>query len=240
MQTVVLVHAFGSSARAWTPQVAALGDRHRVLAPDLPGHGGAAGPFTLDRAVESVGTAVADVGGRAHLVGVSGGATVALLTCLEHPEQVASLLLSAGVAHTSRLFAIQRAIQRALPEPVLVRLLRGWYAGGRDEYEQVADEDFRRCGKRTFLAALRELARVDLRARLGEVAVPTLVVCGSRDRGNLGASRQITAGVPGAELRVIPDGVHLWNLQQPELFNQIVAEHIARSSEGGRGSAAEP
>jgi 3-oxoadipate enol-lactonase len=238
VQTVVLVHAFGSSGRAWAPQVAGLGARYRVIAPDLPGHGVAAGPFTLVRAVESVCAVIADAGGRAHLVGISGGATVALLTYLENPGRVASLVLSAGVAHAPRLVSLQRAIQRALPEPMLARLLRGWYSGGRGEYEQIAAEDFRRCGKRTFLAALRELAHVDLRGRLGDVAVPTLVACGARDRANLGPSREIAAGVPGAELRIVPDAVHLWNLQQPELFNDSVAEFVARSSDQIRGSEA--
>lgn len=229
VQTVLLVHAFGSSGRAWRPQIAGLGDRYRVVAPDLPGHGEASGPFTLDRAVASTRAAIADAGGPAHLVGISGGATVALLTCLENPEQVASLLLSAGVAHAPGFVSIQRAIQRAMPQPVLARFLRGWYSGGRPEYERVAAEDFGRCGKRTFLAALAELAHVDLRGRLGEVAAPTLVTCGSRDRANLGPSREIAAGVPGARLRIIPDAVHLWNLQQPELFNRTVAEHVRRS-----------
>jgi 3-oxoadipate enol-lactonase len=155
VQMVVLVHAFGSSGRAWAPQVAGLGDRYRVIAPDLPGHGGAAGPFTLDRAVEAVRAVSADAGG-VHLAGISGGATVALLTYLANPERVASVL-SAGVAHAPRLVSLQRAIQRALPEPVLARLLRGWHSGGRREYEQVAAEDFRRCGKQTFLAAQRKL-----------------------------------------------------------------------------------
>jgi 3-oxoadipate enol-lactonase len=237
VQTVVLVHAFGSIGRAWAPQVAGLGDRYRVLAPDLPGHGGTAGPFTLDRAGESVRAVIADAGGRAHLVGISGGATVALLTYLEDPGRVASLVLSAGVAHAPRLVSLQRAIQRAIPEPVLARLLRGWYSGGRPEYEQVAAEDFRRCGKRTFLAALSELAHVGLRGRLGDVAVPTLVACGARDRVNLGPSREIAAGVATAELRIVPDAVHLWNLQQPELFNETVAEFVARPSDHIRGSA---
>src|SRR6266540_1714227 len=97
VETVVLVHAFGSSGR------------------------------------ESVRAVVADAGSRAHLVGISGGATVALLTYLEDPGRVASLVLSAGVAHAPRLVLLQRAIQRALPEPVLARLLRGWYSGGRRE-----------------------------------------------------------------------------------------------------------
>jgi hypothetical protein len=45
--------------------------------------------------------------------------------------------------------------------------------------------------------------------------------------------------VPSAELRIVPDAVHLWNLQQPELFNETVAEFVARSSDQTRGSGAD-
>jgi 3-oxoadipate enol-lactonase len=236
VQTVLFLHALGSSGRAWAPQVAGQGDRYRVLTPDLPGHGEAPGPFTLARATESVRSTIAESDGEVHLVGISGGASVALLTCLEHSELVASLILSAGVARVPRLLSLQPAIQSAIPERLLTRLLRGWYSGGRSEYEQVAVEDFRRCGKRTFLSALREVGRLDLRNRLAEVTVPTRVACGARDRANIARSREIAAGVPTAELRIIPDGVHLWNLQQPELFNTTVAEFVARSSDQVRGS----
>jgi pimeloyl-ACP methyl ester carboxylesterase len=66
--------------------------------------------------------------------------------------------------------------------------------------------------------------------------VPTLVACGARDRANLGPSREMAAGMPNAELRIVPDAVHLWNLQQPELFNETVAEFVARSSDQTRGA----
>lgn len=128
---IVLVHAFGSSRRAWAPQVEGLSDRHRVIADDLPGHGRTEGPFTLDGAVESVRHAIDETGGRAHVVGISGGAVVALLLCLEHPAQVTSLVISAGVACPPRWFALQRALSRVTPEPLLTRMLVGTYSGGR-------------------------------------------------------------------------------------------------------------
>jgi 3-oxoadipate enol-lactonase len=84
MNTIVFVHAFGSSARGWTPQLRDLSDRYRVLAPDLLGHGQAPGPFGLGRAVQSLRTTIDEAGGHAHLVGISGGAVVCLLTCLKH------------------------------------------------------------------------------------------------------------------------------------------------------------
>jgi pimeloyl-ACP methyl ester carboxylesterase len=69
-----------------------------VLSEDLPGHGHAEGPFTLDRAVELVHHAIERAGGAVRVIGISDGAVVALHTCLEHPAQVSSLVLSAGVA----------------------------------------------------------------------------------------------------------------------------------------------
>jgi 3-oxoadipate enol-lactonase len=39
-------------------------------------------------------------------------------------------------------------------------------------------------------------------------------------------SRVLAAGIPGAELQIVPDATHLWNLQQPEAFNQTVAAFI--------------
>ena len=212
MSPIVLVHAFGSSSRAWAAQVVGLSDHHRVITEDLPGHGQAKGPFTLDRAVESVRHAIDEVGGKGHVVGISGGAVVALLTCLEHPAHVSSLVISAGVACPPRWFALQRAMSRITPEPLLARMLTGMYSGGKPEHVQAAAEDFRRCGNRTFLAGLRELSRIDLRPRLGQVAVPTLVLCGSKDRPNVPLSRELAAGIPGADLRIVPDATHLWNL----------------------------
>src|SRR5215472_11940154 len=130
MSTLVLVHALGSSRRAWAPQVRALSDRHRVLVPDLPGHGDNRGPFTLDRAVDSVHATIGEGSGGVHLVGISVGAVVALRVCLEHPADVASLLLSGGLAHAPPWFVLQRTIAWMTPEPLLERALAPMYSGG--------------------------------------------------------------------------------------------------------------
>lgn len=113
----------------------------------------------------------------------------------------------------------------ATPHPNACGDVFGWTA----EHIAIAAEDFRRCGKPTYLAGLREISRIDLRPRLGQVAVPTLVLCGSKDRANIPLTRELAAGIPGAELRIVPDATHLWNLQQPEAFNRAVAEFVDRA-----------
>jgi pimeloyl-ACP methyl ester carboxylesterase len=231
--TVVLVHALGSSRRAWTPQIEALSNRHRVLAPDLPGHGQAKAPFTLDRAVESVHSTISQSAEKAHVVGISVGAVVALLTCLEHPAEVASLVLSGGLAHPPRWLVLQRVMTQITPEPLFLRASVGMYSGGRSEYANAAAEDLRRCGKHTLLVALRELARLDLRPRLSQVAAPTLVLCGSKDRPSIPLSRELAAGIPAADLKIVGSAIHLWNLQQPEEFNRTVSTFLERTASHG-------
>lgn len=234
MTTVVFVHAFGSSSRAWAPQLAALSDRYRLRSPDLPGHGRAVGPLTLERAVAVVRDSFS--GAEAvHLVGISGGAAVAVLAALDQPEPLAGVVLSGGFAHVPRTFALQRAVTRALPWRLYTALARGFYSGGRPEHARAADEDLQRCGKDGLLAMLREIAHLDLRDRLSEIAVPALVLCGARDRSNIPGSRELAAGIPGAQLRIIPGANHLWNLQQPELFTWTVDRFVEQASRARDG-----
>ncbi len=152
-----------------------------------------------------------------------------MLTALKHPARVNSLVLSAGVAYPPRWFALQRAVGRLIPESLLARMLAGTYSGGTAERLQPAREDFRSCGKGTYLAGLREISGIDLRPRLARIAVPTLVLCGSKDRANVPFSRELAAGIPSGELRIVPDATRLWNLQQPEAFNRLVAEFVDRA-----------
>jgi pimeloyl-ACP methyl ester carboxylesterase len=221
---VVLVHGFGSSSRAWAPQLAALDGRYEVHAPDLPGHGEAPGPFTLSGAARTV--AAAPGGQPACLVGISGGATVALLAALDHPTAVSGLVLSAGMARPPRLLPVNRAMTWLASPNALVNSLRNHLSGGDPDHLRTATEDLLRSGKATMLAALREIAHLDVRDRLAGISVPTLVICGADDRPNLATSRELAAGIPGAELRIISGGNHLWNLQQPARFTETVDQFV--------------
>jgi 3-oxoadipate enol-lactonase len=62
------------------------------------------------------------------------------------------------------------------------------------------------------------------------VGIPTLVLCGSQDRPNISLSKELAAGIPRAELQIVPGAKHLWNLQQPEAFNQILAAFVDRAT----------
>lgn len=87
---LLLLHGWGGSSRHWLGACAALGARHDLIAPDLPGFGASpplAGPTTLTSLAGAV-LAFADALGLAGLtlVGHSLGAAVALLAAAARPE----------------------------------------------------------------------------------------------------------------------------------------------------------
>lgn len=106
---MVLVHGLGGSHLNWMSLAPLLRDRHRVLAPDLPGFGlsdpagRSAGVEANSRVLDRFITEVA--GGPAIVAGNSMGGLVSLLAAADHPEHVSRLIL----------------VDAALPRPLSAR-----------------------------------------------------------------------------------------------------------------------
>jgi pimeloyl-ACP methyl ester carboxylesterase len=94
---VLLVHGTGIARQAWSPQVAGLRDRFRVIAFDNRGIGQStlgSGPLTVERMAADALAVLDDAGiARAHVVGHSLGGLVAIALALHDPERVRSLAL---------------------------------------------------------------------------------------------------------------------------------------------------
>jgi pimeloyl-ACP methyl ester carboxylesterase len=85
---IVFLHPSGSNATAWDNHLDVLGRHHRCVAVDLPGHRYSRGMpwISLAAAAESVADLIdGSLGGRAHLVGLSLGGSVALTVLEQHP-----------------------------------------------------------------------------------------------------------------------------------------------------------
>lgn len=211
--TLILLHGLTATHRMWDPQREAWAGRFSLLTPDLPGYGTAPGPFTLDRAVSEVAALTADHS-EVHICGLSLGAIVALRVTAQHPDRVRSLILSGVQLRVPPVaYAVQRFIMKLVPAA------------------KFSAED-PGVTKEAVLTVLRAMAREDMHGDLRQVAARTLVLCGARDRLNLTAARAAATGIADAELRVIPAAGHLWNLEQPQLFNHTVSTWIASTVPG--------
>ncbi len=232
---VVLLHGLGSCGADWLFQLPALTPRHTVVTPDLPGHGESSLPHGR---LSAAGLAAAVVGLieslgliPAHVVGLSLGGVVALQLALDSPSSVRSLVL---VNSFARLRQPPAAVLRGL---VRIALLVGapmswtgaWVARGlfpgRDQGPmRVAAAQ--RLASNSRVAYLRTIALFlpfDVRGRLSEVRVPTLVVAGSRDQTvPLIAKAGLARGIAGARLEVIEGSGHATPIDAAEAFNPLL------------------
>jgi pimeloyl-ACP methyl ester carboxylesterase len=81
----------------------------------------------------------------------------------------------------------------------------------------------------TYRSALAALVKFDRREALGRIAVPTLVLTGEDDRTAApDVARRMAARIPGAECTIVPATGHLLMLEQPERFNAVLLDFVAR------------
>jgi 3-oxoadipate enol-lactonase len=208
---VMLLHGAGRAGRMWRRPARLLADRHPVLAPDLPGFGSAGPPFTLAGAAAAVTRAAGAVGGGVHLVGMSLGGTVAVRAVTSEPDLFASLLLCAAPVAPGRRQPRTVRRYRRCPDALGRLFSDAW----------------------SWRALVEAVAAIDIEPELPRVAVPTLVVCGRRDRAALPDARLLADAIPGADLLVIGHAGHGWPVTAPALFATVVEGAVRRA--GSRG-----
>lgn len=215
-QTLVLLHGFGGTHRAWDGVIERLDtERYRPLALDLPGHGSAAAhqpPIGFPECVRAVLDAAPE---RFTLCGYSMGGRVALHVALAAPGRVGRLCLIAAnpgiedaAERTERLAADERLAQRLESEP-FEDFIERWraqplFAQDPPEVVELARADQRRNDPLVMAAAMRGLsvgAMHPLWDRLGELRLPVALIAGSRDEKYGDCSTARRACCPAASSR---------------------------------------
>jgi pimeloyl-ACP methyl ester carboxylesterase len=226
--TLVFLHGTRLSRASWAAQLDALGDEFRVIAVDLPGHGGrAAEPFTLDGAVDVVSTVIAQeaTGGQAVVVGLSLGGYVAMALAAVEPELVRGLVLAGATAEPVGLRSIPyRALAMILDRfdgPELVRL-NAWFF--RTRYPPSIAEPIVAGGfwSKGGARAVRALCGERFVPRLAAYPGPTLIVNGEFDLLFRLSASTFAAAARDARRARLPGALHLSNLDRPAAFSEAV------------------
>jgi 3-oxoadipate enol-lactonase len=226
---LVLLHSIGIGHRLWMKQIECFQPSHFVIAPDIDGLAGRACPDGTDIGdlAKTLEDAIGSLSVNAVAVcGISAGASLALALAARMRSRLSRLVLSAPHVRAPRLaFGLQIAICNLLPENALVAI--GKKSVSNDpEIEAFAAEDCGSLGKRGLLAAMNMLWRLDLRNELRDLVAPTTVLCGGQDRVNVPAARAIAKALPDARLWIEPQAGHLWNVQMPLRFNEVLRQAL--------------
>lgn len=120
---------------------------------------------------------------------------MALHYAIEQPQKVGSLVLIAGQAAMPKgLLHLQDVIFRVMPERAFLDM---------------------GIGKKDAITLTRSMAELDFRPQLGQIACPTLVLCGQHDKPNQKAAQTLHAGIPHSHRLSISGAGHEANLEAP-------------------------
>jgi pimeloyl-ACP methyl ester carboxylesterase len=238
---VVFSHGLFMDHEMFAPQVAALKGRYRVITWDERGHGATAGaslaPFTYYDSADDLAALLKHLGvERAVLAGMSQGGFLSLRAALTHPGLAKALILidtQAGPEDPAAMEGYAELVQGWLANGLsdatadyieTVILGEGWAgaAAWKAKWKTIAAHNVAGC--------MDTLAhRDDVTARLGEIEVPALVIHGDADTAiPLSLAEALTAGLPDAELVVVPGAGHAANLTHPEVANPAIERFLAR------------
>jgi 3-oxoadipate enol-lactonase len=226
VQKVVLLHSALGDSRLWRHQLAALGDRYDVVAPDLPGWGTSPLPTEPFSFVEIVDELLP-----AALVGNSFGGAVALRTALAHPDRVSKLaLVGSGLPAwdwteemTSYFAASNAAVETGDLDAATEVDLEFWVA---PEHRDEVRPQQRLALELQTAHDEPEVIWPPL-APLSSLTIPTLVVVGEADKADFRAIAQhLAEEIPDADLAVVAGAGHLVGLDQPEELNALLLEFL--------------
>jgi 2-succinyl-6-hydroxy-2,4-cyclohexadiene-1-carboxylate synthase len=222
-ETLVLLHGFGGTHRAWDPVLPELDhERYNPLVPDLRGHGTKAGvrPVSFDGCVGDVLAAAPDA---FVLCGYSMGGRVAQQVALTAPGRVSRLILvstSAGIADPAvreRRIAEDRAFADDLDHMTIEQYADRWMAnplfdGTSAQAARWWREDLLRNDPGALAEALRTIgggAMEPFWDRLPTLTMPVTVIVGSRDAKFVRwATEDYPARLPQAEVHVVDGAGH--------------------------------
>jgi pimeloyl-ACP methyl ester carboxylesterase len=251
---LLFVHGLSGSWPNWLEQLPVFAAGRRAIALDLPGFGRSPLP-SRDVSIGDYADTLASLLDAleidtATVVGNSMGGHIAARLAIRHPHRVERLVLVAPAGLSTHQ---DRHIVRSLG--TLSHMEHGlsaygsWIAAHADTISRrprlrdatfglivphpgqlpapLVAEQIRGTGKPGFVPALRAIVEDDLRPRLGEIACPTLIVWGDRDRVITMRDAQLFHElIPGSRKVLYEDTGHMAQLERPAEFNALLEEFL--------------
>lgn len=232
---IVLLTGSNLDRRMWDREAAWLSKTHTVVRYDLRAHGQSdtvTAPFSM--LGDLIGLMDTLKIGKATLIGLSAGSTVALDAALEHPDRVERIVL-AGPAPSGYV----PKVTPPFVVPLMAALKAGDYATIPDILlatpvfaappesqplvrRMVTENDKMWTAKRELMQATKPALD-----RLESVRVPTLVLIGDQDVSQSEPAEILAKRIPGARIVRVAGGGHLLNLTSPKEFDAAIASFLS-------------
>ena len=240
--SVVLLHGYPFSRLIWREQVEELKQTHRVVIPDLRGHGESAvtpAPATMQDMALDVAVIMENLNiSRATVAGLSMGGYVALAFYRLFPLRVRSLVLAdtrpqadTDEGKQNRAVQAEKALQEGMEgiaDALLPKLLAPETVAKRPDIVKRVREMMVKTEPEGAAAALHGMAqRQDQTAFLSRIISPTLIIVGREDSlAPLADAEMMHREIGGSRLVIIEGAAHIPNIERPEEFNRAFVKFL--------------
>jgi pimeloyl-ACP methyl ester carboxylesterase len=239
---VVLLHPFPADHEFWLPVAEVLSTRHRVILPDMRGHGESGvgdGPATMEKHAADIARVMDDAEvGKAPLVGVSIGGYALFEFWRRHRGRVSALGLcntkapaDSAEVRAGRLQAAKDVLERGTDlffQSMIPRLLGKSTRETRPDLVVGALAMMRKMSPEDVAQVQRGMAeRPDSVDILKTINVPTLLVTGDEDvLTGLNEAELMRQHISRSQLRVIPKAGHYSPWEQPEEAGKLLRQFL--------------
>ena len=236
---VLMGGSLGTDLRMWDRQLP-LARRLRLVRFDHRGHGRSPvppGPYQIEDLGRDVLELFAALGcQRAHYCGISLGAMVGMWLAANARDRIDRLVLLCTAAYMpprsmweQRIAAVREAGSvEPLADTVLDRWLTPGFAAANPGVRTVLRSMLAATPAEGYASCCGAIARMDLRAVLGEIRAPTLVISGDQDPSTPPCEQHLIAqSIPDSRQEIVGPAAHLASIEQPETVNPLILEHLS-------------
>jgi pimeloyl-ACP methyl ester carboxylesterase len=237
-ETIIFLHGEGIASWVWDKQIEEFSNYHCIV-PDLPGHGKSAKvkPFSIESSAEMIIDIIKNHAhnGKAHLVGISLGAQIIVQLLSTAPEIVDHVLISGTLVRNFEpsetfLNLLDNLIETYLPDKNktirIMSYVRSYNIPKnlRSKFKEstyiIEPDSLNMILKETMLFVMPEY--------INDVNVPVLVMVGQKDYVIIKESAvDLLNALPNSKGAIALKVGHLWNIENPELFNNVLRAWIS-------------
>jgi pimeloyl-ACP methyl ester carboxylesterase len=236
---LLLVHGLMITGEMFEPVIDHFAERHRVIVPDLRGHGRSRvlpPPYTAPQVVSDLARLLDHLRiDSTAVLGYSHGGAIAQQLVLDYPTRCSRLVLACTYAFN--MITFRERIEGYLV-PIVINILgmrrlakfvisRGLKQVSKERADRVLELIANQDGK-LMVSAWRAAMAFDSRRRLAEIKRPTLVVAAANDAAvPFHHAKMLRDGINGSQLVVIDGADHALIWERPDEFVRVVEKFLA-------------
>jgi len=245
---VTFVHGAGGSSTIWYKQVREFRKHFNVLLLDLRGHGDSKpsikdafnDKYTFDSITNDIVEVVNHLNiTKSHFIGISLGTILIRNLAEKHPDMVESMVLGGAIMKLDFRSQILMRLGVLFKSIIPYLWLYKFFAfvimpnSNHKESRSLFVREAKKLYQKEFSRWIKLTSEINpllLMFRTADIKIPTLYVMGGEDYLFLPSVKKIIQNHTACSLLTIEYCGHVVNVEQPQLFNQLVINYVADMS----------